>query len=170
MDFAFILSAFFAGILIFLAPCTLPLVPAYLSFISGVSLSDLQNPQKSKQAHVKVFLNAFLYVIGFSSVFIFFGSLFGLGGSFLFPYRDEIARIGGIFVIFFGLFLLAPTIEIVTRKRVRLFNVFPFSLLRGERQCTVGLSVGISSKNHCKHDKLSTWQTTILKISFLRSW
>ena len=55
MDFSLIIPAFIAGILTFLAPCTLPLVPAYLGFISGVSAKDLQDPLATKQAKRKIF-------------------------------------------------------------------------------------------------------------------
>lgn len=106
MDFSLIIPAFIAGILTFLAPCTLPLVPGYLGFISGVSASDLQDPSKAKIARRKIFLNGVLYVIGFSLVFIILGSLFGLGGATLVKYRIWLSRIGGIFVIFFGLFMM----------------------------------------------------------------
>lgn len=106
MDFSLIIPAFIAGILTFLAPCTLPLVPGYLGFISGVSTNDLQDPTKAKIARRKIFLNGVLYVIGFSLVFIVLGSLFGLGGAALVKYRLWFSRIGGVFVIFFGLFMI----------------------------------------------------------------
>ena len=73
ISIAFVLSAFIAGIITFLAPCTLPLVPAYLSFISGSSISDLQDPEKAKKTRLKIFLNGVFYVTGFSAVFILFG-------------------------------------------------------------------------------------------------
>ncbi len=106
MDFSLIIPAFVAGILTFLAPCTLPLVPGYLGFISGVSASDLQDPTNAKIARRKIFLNGVLYVIGFSVVFIVLGSLFGLGGAVLIKYRLLLSRVGGLFVIFFGLFMV----------------------------------------------------------------
>lgn len=106
MEFSLIIPAFIAGILTFLAPCTLPLVPGYLGFISGVSTQDIQDPSKSKKARRKIFFNGILYVIGFSLVFIVLGSLFGLGGAALIKYRFWLSRIGGLFVIFFGLFML----------------------------------------------------------------
>lgn len=106
MDFLLIIPAFIAGILTFLAPCTLPLVPGYLGFISGVSIQDLQDPLKTKSARRKVFLNGLLFVIGFSFIFIILGSLFGLGGAALFKYRFWLSRIGGVFVILFGLLMI----------------------------------------------------------------
>lgn len=106
MEFALIIPAFIAGILTFLAPCTLPLVPAYLGFISGASLEDLKDPQKSVKARGKVFLNGLFFIIGFSLVFIALGSLAGLIGTTLVGYRLWLSRIGGIFVIIFGLFMM----------------------------------------------------------------
>lgn len=106
MEFSLIIPAFIAGILTFLAPCTLPLVPGYLGFISGVSINDLKDPKKTKIARRKIFLNGVLYVIGFSLVFVTLGSLFGLGGSALIQYRLWLSRIGGVFVILFGLFMI----------------------------------------------------------------
>ncbi|MDO8737083.1 MAG: cytochrome c biogenesis protein CcdA [Thermoleophilia bacterium] len=101
-----IIPTFFAGVLTFLAPCTLPLVPAYIGFISGVSVQDLADPKKRTGARRKVLINGMLYVLGFSAVFIFFGILFGLGGAALIHYRHILQRVGGVLVIFFGLFML----------------------------------------------------------------
>lgn len=106
MELTLIIPAFIAGVLTFLAPCTLPLVPGYLGFISGVSVRDLQDPLKFKSARRKIFLNGLLFVVGFSVVFVLLGSLFGLGGSALIQYRAWLSRIGGIFVILFGLFMI----------------------------------------------------------------
>lgn len=106
MEFSLIIPAFIAGILTFLAPCTLPLVPAYLGFISGVSAQDLQDPLKAKSAKRKIFLNGLLFILGFSAVFIILGTVAGLFGQIFFGYRVWLSRIGGIFVILFGLFML----------------------------------------------------------------
>lgn len=99
-------SAFIAGILTFLAPCTLPLVPGYLSLISGVSTDETEDEEKLSGARRTIFLNGLMYVIGFSAVFIFFGTLAGFAGAALAPWRLWLTRIGGAFVIFFGLFML----------------------------------------------------------------
>lgn len=101
MEFSvLIIPAFIAGMLTFLAPCILPLVPGFLAFISGTSTD-----------RKKIFLNGLLYVVGFGGVFIILGSLVGLGGTFLFRYRGVAAQIGGLFVSLFGLFLLFPRIS-----------------------------------------------------------
>lgn len=125
MEFSLIIPAFIAGIFTFLAPCTLPLVPGYLGFISGVSALDLQDPLKLKSARKKIFLNGILFVIGFSLIFILLGSLFGLGGSALVQYRTWLSRIGGLFVILFGLFMIGalrlPFLNI--EKKIRITKV-----------------------------------------------
>lgn len=92
---ALLIPSFIAGLLTFLAPCTLPLVPAYLAFISGTSAG--------KQ---RVFQNALFFVLGFSAVFILFGLLAGSVGGFFVESRIWISRIGGVFIILFGLFML----------------------------------------------------------------
>lgn len=114
------ISSFIAGVLTFLAPCTLPLVPGYLGFISGASLDDLKDPEKAKKARWKIFLNGLFFMIGFSLVFIIMGTLIGfVGAQFLAPYRLWLGRIGGVFVILFGLFML---------------NVLKISFLNQEKQ------------------------------------
>ena len=107
MDLSLIIPAFIAGVLTFLAPCTLPLVPGYLGFISGASLDDLKDPEKTRGARWKIFLNGLFFMLGFSAVFIIMGTLIGfVGATFLAPYRLWLGRIGGVFVIIFGLFML----------------------------------------------------------------
>ncbi|MBI5729069.1 MAG: sulfite exporter TauE/SafE family protein [Candidatus Magasanikbacteria bacterium] len=106
MSLALIFSSFIAGLVTFLAPCTLPLVPGYLGFISGVALGDLKDPNKAKIAKWKIFFNGLWYIAGFSLVFIVLGSLFGLGGVLLAEYRHWLSRLGGIFIIIFGLYMM----------------------------------------------------------------
>jgi len=106
MDFSLVIPVFVAGILTFLAPCTLPLVPGYLGFISGVSMDDLKRGVVGKKEKRKVLINGLLYVLGFSIVFILLGTIFGVGGLALAKYRLIISRVGGVVIILFGLFML----------------------------------------------------------------
>lgn len=106
LSLGFIISAFIAGLVMFLAPCTLPLVPAYLGFISGVSAEELKDPERAPDARRKIFYNGVAFTLGFSAVFILFGTLAGLIGAELSPYRVWLTRIGGVLVILFGVFLL----------------------------------------------------------------
>ena len=100
------IPAFIAGLITFFAPCTLPLVPAYLGFISGVKSEDLQNPETARQARKKVLQNGIMFILGFSIIFVAFGVLIGLIGQNLSTYRDILERIGGLLIIFFGLSMI----------------------------------------------------------------
>ncbi len=122
LSITFIISVFIAGLVTFLAPCTLPLVPAYLGFISGVSTDDLRDAEKAKLLRKKIFLNGLFFVIGFSIVFIIFGTLIGLLGQTLVPFRIWLTRIAGAFVIIFGLFML---------------GVFKFSFLQVDKRMNI---------------------------------
>lgn len=108
LDLALTIGAFFAGMLTFLAPCTLPLVPVFLSFISGVSLAEIGKNKIAADSGAKkrILKNAVLYIIGFSAVFISFGVLAGALGAGLAPFRKILTRFGGAIVIIFGIYLL----------------------------------------------------------------
>ena len=101
-----IVPSFIAGLLTFLAPCTLPLVPAYLTFIGGSSVKDLGDKEKVGKARIKVFLNGVFFVLGFSFVFITLGLFAGTIGGFISSGRIWFSRIGGLAVIVFGLLML----------------------------------------------------------------
>ncbi len=122
MDFSLIVPAFVAGLITFLAPCTLPLIPVYLAIISGVPPSHLQDPERAKRAHVKIFVNGLFFVVGFSLVFILLGTLAGAVGQLLTEYRLWIARFGGILVILFGLFMLG-TVKIPMLDKIAHFKM-----------------------------------------------
>jgi cytochrome c-type biogenesis protein len=125
-NFVFGVSSFVAGLLMFLAPCTLPLVPAYLGFISGVSSKELTDSQTSRYARRKIVLNGFFFVLGFSIVFILFGILASILGQTLVQYQSVVTKIGGVLIIFFGLFMLGvfklPFLQI--EKHVTLPKLF----------------------------------------------
>ena len=92
---------FFAGVVSFLSPCVLPLIPGYLSFICGTDLKNLQ--KKSKKFILK---KSLLFVLGFSIIFIFLGASSTLFGSFLLNKSHIFSNIIAIVIIFFGFYLL----------------------------------------------------------------
>src|SRR3989344_249802 len=133
--FSLVIPSFIAGLLTFLAPCTLPLVPAYLTFIGGASVKDLVDKEKAKKARAKVFLNGVFFVLGFSAVFIILGLFAGTIGGFVAGGRLWFARIGGVLVILFGLTIL----NII--KIPQLLSEKKFSInANSERRGTYGFS------------------------------
>jgi cytochrome c-type biogenesis protein len=97
-----ILTAFLAGLISFISPCVLPLVPSYLSFLTGTSLEDLK-AETSSAARARVFTHAIAFVSGFTVIFILIGlSASAIGGVFA-NNKDTIARIGGAIIIILGL-------------------------------------------------------------------
>lgn len=97
------LAAFFAGLISFLSPCVLPLVPGYLSMISGAGLEELKAPQSRLMRRVMV--NSVAFILGFSVVFIALGAAATEIGQVLGVYKHTLARIAGVVIILFGLHL-----------------------------------------------------------------
>lgn len=91
-----------AGLLSFLSPCVLPIVPSYLSFVTGMTLDDLQSSSDRRQ----VMAHALLFVAGFSGVFIILGAGASFLGVFFQAYEEWIARVGGVLIILLGLHLI----------------------------------------------------------------
>ena len=96
-----ILSAFVAGILSFISPCVLPLVPVYLGIMTRNAIYRDKKIKKSDRVYV--FLSSLLFVLGFSIVFIALGSTATLFGQLLKNYLSIIGRVGGAIFISFGL-------------------------------------------------------------------
>jgi cytochrome c-type biogenesis protein len=92
--------AFTAGILSFLSPCVLPLIPSYITFITGMGFEDVTRSRRTTLVH------ALLFVFGFSLIFVALGIGATALGSLLLAYRDWISRVGGVLVIIFGLYML----------------------------------------------------------------
>ncbi|HET7632204.1 MAG TPA: cytochrome c biogenesis protein CcdA [Gemmatimonadaceae bacterium] len=94
-----LLVAFLAGLISFLSPCVLPLVPSYLTFITGISLEDVRGSRRFALLH------AALFVLGFSMVFVAMGVAASAVGRTLLVHRQWLARAGGAVIIVFGLYL-----------------------------------------------------------------
>ena len=99
-------AAFTAGLLSFISPCVLPLVPSYLSYITGLSVENLANADERQRFQAVIILNSLLFIAGFSAVFIAFGASASLIGQVLYEYQDVLRKVGGILIIIFGLYLL----------------------------------------------------------------
>jgi cytochrome c-type biogenesis protein len=112
------IAAFFAGLVSFLSPCVLPLVPGYVSMISGVGVDELKSPQS--QLLRRVMLNSTMFILGFSVVFITLGALSTGVGQLLAVYKHRLSVIAGVVIILFGLHLtgLVPLKALLRDKRL----------------------------------------------------
>jgi cytochrome c-type biogenesis protein len=101
-----LLAAFTAGLISFVSPCVLPLIPAYLSFISGVSVEEMKTRERKSEVLKKVSLNTFLFILGFSVVFVGLGASATFIGDFLLSRLSVFNKIAGIIIMLLGLHLL----------------------------------------------------------------
>lgn len=126
LELGLAIAAFIAGFLMFLAPCTLPLVPAYLAFISGVSPNDLKDEMALRLAKRQIVKNGAAFVLGFSIIFIAFGLLVAYFGSFLGTFRSILTPLGGVFIIVFGLFMLevVKLPALMRERRIKMPTIF----------------------------------------------
>lgn len=95
-----ILIAFTAGLLSFLSPCVLPLIPSYVTFITGLSLEDVPRARRTAVVH------SLLFILGFTLIFLALGATATVLGRVLLTGREWISRVGGAIVIVFGLYML----------------------------------------------------------------
>jgi len=104
--------AFTAGLLSFLSPCVLPLVPSYVTFLTGMSIENVARARRVALLH------ALLFVAGFTAIFVALGAGASALGVLLGVYRNWIGRIGGVLLIVFGFLLLEVlTIPALSRER-----------------------------------------------------
>ena len=97
------IAAFVAGLISFLSPCVLPLVPGYVSLISGAGVEELKSQES--QLLRKVMLNSIAFILGFSIVFVALGAISTEVGQLMARYKSLLARVAGVVVILFGLHL-----------------------------------------------------------------
>jgi len=125
-------GAFLAGLISFLSPCVLPLVPGYISMLSGISVEQLRQGQQPKSG---LFASALSFVIGFSVVFVAFGASASAVGGFLQAHKNLLAPVAGALILLFGLHLLGGLIKMNVRAGIILGGVLVVlgiaSLLRG---------------------------------------
>ena len=105
MDSVSVFAAFAAGIVSFLSPCVLPLVPGYISIVSGVSLEQLQSDRSASMTRLVV-ANSILFIVGFSTTFIALGASATFVGQVIMGQMAILYRVAGIVIIVFGLHLM----------------------------------------------------------------
>ncbi|HBY57873.1 MAG TPA: cytochrome C biogenesis protein [Candidatus Atribacteria bacterium] len=96
-----LIAAFLAGFLSFISPCVLPLIPGYISFISGVSLEDIEG--KKGQNQNTIIISSLFFILGFSLIFILLGATATFLGNFLLEKAFILRKVAGIIIILFGI-------------------------------------------------------------------
>lgn len=116
--------AFFAGILSFLSPCVFPLLPSYVSFITGLSFEKLTADSKEERAKIKrlTVSNSLFFILGLSVIYVALGASSSLIGKFFREYQETIRIAGGVLTIIFGLFI-AGILKLDFLMRERKFHM-----------------------------------------------
>lgn len=111
-----------AGLLSFLSPCVLPLIPSFITYITGLSFSDLDSEHPSGFVRRQTLFHALSFVAGFTLVFVLLGASATYIGSFLQQQMDLVRKVGGILIIVFGIHItgLVPLTMLLGDKRVSL--------------------------------------------------
>jgi cytochrome c-type biogenesis protein len=134
--------AFLAGLVSFVSPCVLPLVPAYLSLLTGESVEDLKG-ETTAAARVRTLTHAVAFVIGFSVIFIALGLSASAVGGVLQAHRVAIAQIGGVLVVILGLHMMGM---------IRI----PWLMM--------------DARMHLQHDRTSFWASGLVGMAFAAGW
>ncbi len=130
------LSALLAGVLMFLAPCTLPLVPAFIAVLSGV------DGKVKDRKRCQVFLHACSFLLGFGLTFTVLGLLLGLFGSVIGGYRSSLTTLSGLAVISFGVLILAKG-HVPLFDRLSIFTSLPVRNVSTFSAAFIGASIAI---------------------------
>ena len=127
-----LIVAFTGGVLTFFASCLLPLVPTYIAYLAGTTLSELADGKKSGKYKSTIFYNSIAFVLGFLLVFMIFGLTASTLGYLFNSYRSIVQRIGGVAILTLGLFVLGaikPFALLKERKLNLLVNLTRFKLV-----------------------------------------
>jgi cytochrome c-type biogenesis protein len=117
-----IIGAFVAGLLSFLSPCVLPLIPSYITYITGLSFADLQAEHPSHKVRQQTVIHSLLFIAGFTCVFVLLGASASFLGDFLQEHKTAIRRAGGILIVVFG---------------IHVSGLFDIGMLLGEKKLTL---------------------------------
>lgn len=134
--------ALLAGLVSFLSPCVLPLVPGYLSYITGLTGADLAEEEAGGRAKRRAMIGALLFVGGFSVVFVSAGAAFGAAGSFFAEYATVITRVLGVVTIVLGLAFMGAMRRVPFLSREFKIHKLPATGLAGAPLLGVLFGVG----------------------------
>ena len=115
-------GAFIAGLLSFLSPCVLPLIPSYITYLTGLSFADLQAEHPTHKVRQTAMLHSLAFILGFTIVFVLLGASATLVGSFLNQHASFLRKAGGILIVLLG---------------VHVSGLVPISMLLGEKRVTL---------------------------------
>lgn len=124
--------AFLGGILSFVSPCVLPLVPSYISFVTGISFEELSEDVAPKELKKVIIFNSFMFILGFSTVFVvILGASAQLFGNVFMEYEYVVRKVGGIVIVLLGIHIIGIiNIKILQReKRLHFFGDKPAGFL-----------------------------------------
>ena len=131
------MAAFTGGLISFISPCVLPLIPGYLSFITGLTLDELQSKEGKLETIKKTSLNSLFFVLGFSIIFILMGASATFLGKFIISKMSIFNKVAGVIIFVFGFHLIGilriPWLDYEKRfhakkKRLGLFESFVIGL------------------------------------------
>ncbi len=115
-------GAFIAGLLSFLSPCVLPLIPSYVTYITGLSFGDLKAEHPSHKVREQTMLHSLLFIAGFTVVFVLLGASATYLGGFMQQHMNVFRKIGGVMIVLFG---------------VHVTGIFDLGILLGEKRFTL---------------------------------
>lgn len=116
------IGAFVAGILSFLSPCVLPLIPSYMTYITGLSFADLQAEHPSQKVRMQTIIHSLLFIGGFTLVFVLLGASATFIGGYLQEHMGLLRKIGGVLIIIFG---------------IHVSGLFDIGMLLGEKRISI---------------------------------
>lgn len=115
-------GAFIAGLLSFLSPCVLPLIPSYITYLTGLSFADLQAEHPTHKVRQTAMLHSLAFIFGFTVVFVLLGASATFVGSFLNQHAAFLRKAGGVLIVLLGVHVtgLIPITMLLGEKRVTL--------------------------------------------------
>ncbi|AAR34698.1 cytochrome c biogenesis protein CcdA [Geobacter sulfurreducens] len=114
-------GAFVAGLLSFLSPCVLPLIPSFITYITGLSFADIQSEHPTHKVRQQTIVHSLLFIAGFTFVFVLLGASATFIGGFLHEHMNVIRKVGGALIVIFGIHVsgLVPIHLLLGEKRLQ---------------------------------------------------